>query len=80
MSTKLKARFSAFTQGFVKGLGASALIGTPRHPEPAKVEINLLHRSILSPREAMRSDWARVGTDIHDAIQKQRKAEQRKAG
>ncbi|HDR9185561.1 TPA: hypothetical protein QDB06_006212 [Burkholderia vietnamiensis] len=75
MSAEKKDRRVAFVRGFIRGLaGPATLYVEPRCPEPAKIEIKKLHRSIANPAEAMMSDWMQVGADIHAAIKKQKQA------
>lgn len=71
MSADSKESRVAFVRGFLSGLaGPATLFSEPRHPEPVKIRITKLHRSIANPTEAMRSDWMQVGADIDAATQK----------
>ncbi|MCA8037113.1 hypothetical protein LGM46_29535 [Burkholderia arboris] len=75
-TTRELERRKAFVRGFVKGLAAPmALFAGPAHPAPVKVEITKLHRSIVNPLEAMRSDWVQTGADIDVAIASQKHAD-----
>jgi len=45
------------------------MFGGGDYIEPAKIEVEKLHRSIADPTEAMASDWERVGSDLQAAIE-----------
>ena len=64
------SRLAGIFRGLMKGLGSPAfMFGGGDYIEPAKIEVEKLHRSIADPTEAMASDWERVGSDLQAAIE-----------
>lgn len=74
MQTPQERRKSAFWAAFWGGIAAPAMLYTSEHPRITRVEI-----AQRSDRDAMRSDWERIGSDFNHVITRETPAISSKA-